>query len=228
MGFGIVRVERSWKLGSWVDCFSATTAPQEATGESCRAFNEEAALVRRAQASDETAFREIVERYQARVFSIIHRTLRDRNEAEDIAQEVFANAFLSIRRYKCQGSLLSWIYRITVNECYEYLRRKKVRPLVYEGDLKKEDEDRTYEARSHDRPVDAALADRDLAVKLLARVSEQERFLLLMREVEGYSIQELSKITGMNENSLKVKLFRARQKLLKLAPRNLRAVRRSA
>jgi RNA polymerase sigma-70 factor, ECF subfamily len=183
-----------------------------------KAINEDVELVRRAQASDQAAFREIVERYQVRVFSLIGRLLRDREEAEDIAQEVFTRAFFAIHRYECRGSLLSWIYRITVNECYAYLRKERARPLIYESEISG-DGHCAAEARSRVCAFDKAIADRDLILKLLARVSEQERCLLLLRDVEGYSIQELSEILGINENSVKVKLFRTRRKLLSAAGR---------
>ena len=104
----------------------------------------EGALVRRAQAGDEAAFREIVERYQSKVFSIIHGIVRQRNDVEDIAQQVFAKVFLSLKSFDFRSSLITWIYKITVNECFDYLRKRKVRKLVYESDLS-EDEVRRVE-----------------------------------------------------------------------------------
>jgi RNA polymerase sigma-70 factor, ECF subfamily len=182
----------------------------------------EGSLVRRAQAGDESAFREIVERYQSKVFSIIHGIVRQRNDVEDIAQQVFAKVYLSLKSFDFRSSLITWIYKITVNECFDYLRKRKVRKLVYESDLS-EDEVRRVENTepSIDRqtPADTTLAQRDYVVKLLTRVSEEERMLLMMKEVEGYSVEELAERTGMNENTIKVKLFRARQKLVKAAQR---------
>jgi RNA polymerase sigma-70 factor (ECF subfamily) len=182
----------------------------------------EGALVRRAQAGDETAFREIVERYQTKVFSIIHGIVRQRNDVEDIAQQVFAKVYLSIRNFDFRSSLITWIYKITVNECFDYLRKRKVRKLVYESDMS-EDEVRRVEnsepAIERQTPVDTDLARRDYIAKLLTRVSEEERNLLMLKEVEGHSVEELAEITGMNENTIKVKLFRARQKLVKAAQR---------
>src|SRR5882724_7096797 len=181
----------------------------------------EGSLVQRAQTGDESAFREIVERYQSKVFSIIHGIVRQRNDVEDIAQQVFAKVYLSLR-----SSLITWIYKITVNECFDYLRKRKVRKLVYESDMS-EDEVRRVENSepSVDRqvPMDEALAGRDYMVKLLTRVSEEERMLLILKEVEGFSVEELAERTGMNENTIKVKLFRARQKLVKAAQRLDRA-----
>src|SRR5580704_16092027 len=154
----------------------------------------EGALVGRAQAGDESAFREIVERYQSKVFAIIHGIVRQRNDVEDIAQQVFAKVFLSLRNFDFRSSLITWIYKITVNECFDYLRKRKVRKLVYESDLS-EDEVRRVENTEPlaDRrpPTDVNLARRDYVVKLLSRVSEEERSLLMMKEVEGYSVEEL-------------------------------------
>ena len=209
---------------------SITTLPFPAVvGEGTRArtrvdhkTSEEAALVRRVQARDEMAFREVVERYQSKVFSIIFGILRNRNDAEDIAQQVFAKVYFSIKNFDFRSSLLTWIYKITVNECYDYLRKKRVRKLVYESDFSEEDAQRMQnsETATGQAPaVDTQLARKDLVLKLLAKLSDQDRSLLLLKEVEGHSVEELSQMTGMNENTIKVKLFRARQKLLKVAQR---------
>jgi RNA polymerase sigma-70 factor (ECF subfamily) len=184
--------------------------------------SEEAALVRRVQARDEMAFREVVERYQSKVFSIIFGILRNRNDAEDIAQQVFAKVYFSIKNFDFRSSLLTWIYKITVNECYDYLRKKRVRKLVYESDFSQEDAQRmetSEPAIDGSVPADTRLAQRDLILKLLSKVSEEERSLILLKEVEGHSVEELAGMTGLNENTIKVKLFRTRQKLLRAAGR---------
>src|ERR1700694_3998591 len=138
---------------------------------------EEAALVRRVQARDEMAFREIVERYQAKVFSIIFGILRNHNDAEDIAQQVFAKIYFSIKNFDFRSSLLTWIYKITVNECYDYLRKKRVRKLVYESDFSEEDAQRmenSETSRDQAPPVDSTLERRDLVTKLLSKVSDED------------------------------------------------------
>src|SRR3974377_2408667 len=129
----------------------------------------EGALVQRAQAGDDAAFREIVDRYQNKVFSIIHGIVRQRNDVEDIAQQVFAKVYLSLKSFDFRSSLITWIYKITVNECFDYLRKKKVRRLVYESDLS-EDEVRRVEntepAVDRQTPVDSSLAQRGHVVKI--------------------------------------------------------------
>ena len=200
---------------------ASSTNPQAKTRVDHR-NTEEAALVRRVQAKDEMAFREIVERYQAKVFSIIFGILRNHNDAEDIAQQVFSKIYFSIKNFDFRSSLLTWIYKITVNECYDYLRKKRVRKLVYESDFSEEDAQRmqnTDAAIDQNAAVDTKLAQRDLIGKLMSKLSSEDRSLLLLKEVEGHSVEELSQMTGMNENTIKVKLFRARQKLLKAAQR---------
>src|SRR5277367_4691712 len=182
----------------------------------------EEALVRRIQARDELAFREMVDRHQSKVFSIIYGILRNHNDAEDIAQQVFAKIYFSIGSFDCRSSLLTWIYRITVNECYDYLRKKRARKLVYESDFSAEEVERLETAASVADPaasVDRQLMERDLVLKLLAKVPEQARSLMLLKEVEGHSVEELAAMTGLNENTIKVTLFRTRQKLLKAARR---------
>ena len=208
---------------------STITLPFPSAGEGTRArtrvdhkTSEEAALVRRVQARDEMAFREVVERYQSKVFSIIFGILRNRNDAEDIAQQVFAKVYFSIKNFDFRSSLLTWIYKITVNECYDYLRKKRVRKLVYESDFSQEDAQRmeaSEPAVDGSVPADTRLAQRDLILKLLSKVSEEERSLILLKEVEGHSVEELAGMTGLNENTIKVKLFRTRQKLLRAAGR---------
>lgn len=218
------------------DAIGMTTAlPFPAAGQRTRTKSgvdyknsEEATLVRRVQAGDELAFREVVDRYQTKVFSIIYGILRNHNDAEDIAQQVFAKIYFSIKNFDFRSSLLTWIYKITVNECYDYLRKKKVRKLVYESDFTEEESqrmERSEPGSALQTPLDANLAQRDLVVKLLEKVSEEDRQLLLLKEVEGHSVEELAQMTGMNENTIKVKLFRARQKLVKAAQRLLPKMR---
>ncbi|SRR5579884_106281 len=182
----------------------------------------EAALVKRCQAGDEIAFREIVERHQSKVYSIIYGIVRHRNDAEDIAQQVFTKVYFSIRGFDLRSSLLTWIYKITVNECYDYLRKQKVRRLVYESDMSEEESKRlenTQTPVNREQPIDQRLEKRDYVLKLLMKVPEEERMLLIEKEVEGRTVEELSAATGLNENTIKVKLFRARQRLVKAAGR---------
>jgi len=97
-----------------------------------------------------------------------------------------------------------------------------VRKLVYESDFSAEDAQRMEAAEpaiDPAPPMDQALARQDLVMKLLSKLSEEDRSLILLKEVEGHSVEELASMTGLNENTIKVKLFRTRQKLVKAAQR---------
>src|SRR6267378_2418519 len=99
---------------------------------------EDRELVRRAQGDDKEAFEELVRRHQHRVFAVAGGILRRREDVEDIAQQVFVKAYFSLKRFDQRAAFSTWLYKITVNECWDLLRKKKVRPLVYESDLSEE------------------------------------------------------------------------------------------
>jgi RNA polymerase sigma factor (sigma-70 family) len=94
----------------------------------------EAELVQRLKAGDETTFREIVERFGPKIYRVAYAILRNREDAADIAQEVFAKVYFSIKIFEARSSLYTSIARIAVNECYGYLRKKRGRPAC-ESDL---------------------------------------------------------------------------------------------
>jgi RNA polymerase sigma-70 factor (ECF subfamily) len=183
---------------------------------------DELAIVRRIKAKDESAFQEFFDRYRRTVLSTIFRTLGKHNDNEDIAQQVFANFYFSIGTFDHRCSLPTWIHRLTVNECYSYLRKKRIRKLLYESDFPAEE---SFGMASNSAVVDlqpridVRLVNRDLIEKHLASLADGDRKLFLLREREGHSVEELSKMTCMGENTIKVKLFRARQKLGKTAQR---------
>ena len=181
--------------------------------------NWETSLVRGTQQGDPEAFRLLMERYQGKVFSIAYALVRRRQDVEDIAQQVFTKVYFSIPQFDFRSAFLTWIYKITVNECYDYLRKQRSNRMVFVSEMS-EDEQRQFTNRQSDdvRPDrQAELAQ--MTALLLKKVPEEERLLLLLREVEGYSIHELSRMFAWNENTVKVKLFRARQRLVKVAKR---------
>src|SRR5712691_8741873 len=95
-------------------------------------------LVRRAQTEDQEAYEELVWRHQHRVFAVAGGILRRREDVEDIAQQVFVKAYFSLKRFDQRAAFSTWLYKITVNECWDLLRKKKVRPVVYKYDRRKE------------------------------------------------------------------------------------------
>ena len=103
-----------------------------------KAASEERVLVRRAQAGDVAAYEELLAKHQQRVFAVVGGILRHREDVEDVAQQVFVKAYFSLKRFDLRSAFGTWLYKIAVNECWDYLRKKKVRRLVYESDLSEE------------------------------------------------------------------------------------------
>src|SRR5208282_1189207 len=116
----------------------AGTAGAKPPGAKAPGAVDDRELVRRAQGEDQEAFEELIRRHQHRVFAVAGGILRRREDVEDIAQQVFVKAYFSLKRFDQRAAFSTWLYKITVNECWDLLRKKKVRPLVYESDLSEE------------------------------------------------------------------------------------------
>jgi RNA polymerase sigma-70 factor, ECF subfamily len=181
---------------------------------------EDRELVRRAQAQDKEAFEELVRRHQHRVFAVAGGILRRREDAEDIAQQVFVKAYFSLKRFDQRAAFSTWLYKITVNECWDLLRKRKVRPLVYESDLSEEQARQfgaTDERTSGEPDISERLVARERVQNLMAGLDERDRAMLILKEVEGFAVEEIGKILGLNANTVKVRLFRARRRVVNQA-----------
>jgi RNA polymerase sigma-70 factor, ECF subfamily len=182
---------------------------------------EESDCIRRAQQGDVPAFEELVRVHQKRVLGIVAGILRWSEDIEDIAQQVFLKVFLAIRRFDGRSSFGTWLYKITVNETYDYLRKKKARKLVYESDLSEEQEERIGRTVPEE-PGIAALERaeaRQAVERLLSELAPEERLMIVLKEVEGYSVEEISRAMNMNSNTVKVRMFRARRRLSEMYQR---------
>jgi RNA polymerase sigma-70 factor (ECF subfamily) len=185
---------------------------------------EDRELVRLSQNGTETAFEELVRRHQQRVFALVGGILRRPEDVEDVAQQVFLKAYLGIKRFDQRAAFSTWLYKIAVNECWDYLRKKKVRPLVYEADLSEEQVSRLDGIVSADRPPESSSAraeSRQILERMLATLPEQDRELLVLKEMEGFSVQELAEILNLNVNTVKVRLFRARGRIMDVYRRRM-------
>ena len=193
---------------------AGTNLPEPAKGAGDRE------LVRRAQKEDKEAFEELIRRHQHRVFAVAGGILKRREDVEDIAQQVFVKAYFSIKRFDQRAAFSTWLYKITVNECWDLLRKKKVRPLVYEADLSEEQarQVETSEERGSTAPdISDRLAAQQRVERLLEGLDERDRLMLILKEVEGFSIEEVAAVLDLNANTVKVRLFRARRRVVNQA-----------
>ena len=177
-------------------------------------------LVRRAQLDDKEAFEELVRRHQHRVFAVAGGILRNREDAEDIAQQVFVKAYFSLKRFDQRAAFSTWLFKITVNECWDLLRRKKVRPLLYESDLSEEQARQlgtSLEGTTPGRDLSVRLAERQHVERLLEALDPRDRLMLVLKEVQGFAVEEIAQIMNLNTNTVKVRLFRARRRIVNRA-----------
>ena len=187
---------------------------------------DDAQLVGRAAAGDEAAFEELFNRHRRRVALIAGRFFRRREQIEEIIQESFTKAYLALADFsnERETSFASWLARISFNTCYDELRRQKRRP---EGSMSEVSEEESewlkgqLRAEGAGQDIESAAVARDLAHKLLARLSPEDRLLLVMLDVEGMSVSEIAEINRWSVSKVKVRAHRARASLRKVLGRFL-------
>ncbi len=214
------------------EAIGGRTDPAPAAGHRSPArggTEEEKKLVRQAQGGDALAYEELVRGHQQRVFAVVGGILRRREDIEDVAQQVFMKAYFSLRRFDLRSAFGTWLYKIAVNECWDYLRKKRVRRLVYEADLSEEqvrqlEHTPSFAAGAQSPGEDAGrrAEQRDLLERLLGELDEKDQLMLVMKEVEGFSVEEIGEVLDLNVNTVKVRLFRARGRLVDIYRRRLR------
>ena len=174
-------------------------------------------LIKRAQDADSAAFNEIVLVYRKRVLGTISRLIARPEDVEDVAQEVFLRLYFSLDQLRTAEVFEPWLYRLTVNAAYDYLRKQRRRQEFRMSDLSEQQvvmADALAGGKA-ERNEQYHKKIRESVDDLLGAVSEADRILLMLKEVDGLSLKELEKIYKVNENALKVRLFRARQRVLK-------------
>ena len=174
-------------------------------------------LIKRAQNGDSAAFNEIVLVYRKRVLGTISRLIARPEDVEDVAQEVFLRLYFSLDQLRTAEVFEPWLYRLTVNAAYDYLRKQRRRQEFRMSDLSEQQvimADALAGGKA-ERNEQYHKKIRESVDALLGAVSEADRILLMLKEVDGLSLKELEKIYKVNENALKVRLFRARQRVLK-------------
>ena len=156
------------------------------------------------------AFAVLVDRYKNFVFTLSIKMLQNREEAEEVAQDVFIKVYRSLQKFKTESKFSTWLYRITYNTCLDKMRSKKRNTPVFSFDHFAEDE-----AVSLINVLDT-IEERErkqMIQKCLDLLPAEDSFLLTLYYFEENSLKEISKIIGVNENNLKIKLFRSRIKL---------------
>lgn len=174
-------------------------------------------IIERARAGDSAAFNQMVLAYRKRILGTISRLIGRPEDVEDVAQEVFVRLYYSLDQLRTAEVFEPWLYRLTVNASYDYLRRIRRRAEARMADLSEQQVMMADSAAGGKKEAEGRQKAqvRELVDALFRHVSEEDRLLLTLKEVEGLSLKELEQVYGVNENALKVRLFRARQRVLK-------------
>ena len=181
-------------------------------------------LVKRVRSGDQRAFRTLVERYQRKIYSVALGMLKDKEEAMDVSQEAFVKVYKYLDHFKGDASFYTWLYRITVNICIDVMRRRgsgRHEHVEFDETVAANLDEANIGAlgsRLGTNPQKAALR-KELAVKIqeaLQEVPEKHRAILLLREVEGMSYEDLSRTLEIPKGTVMSRLFHARAKVQKI------------
>lgn len=180
----------------------------------------EHSLLKRLRDRDERAFRELVAQHRDRVFNITYRMLGNRSEAEDVAQEVFITVFKQIDTFEERSKFSTWLYRVAVNHT-----KNRIKYLSRRQDKNKDELDDTTQTGSNGaigqsmpRSPDAALAGvqmEEVLRQAVQSLDEEQRTVVILRDIEDMTIEEICEITGMPDGTVKSRLHRARLALRK-------------
>jgi len=179
--------------------------------------SEEAALVEELKAGSEDAFAWLIERYHQPIYSLLARTVQDRNEAADLAQEVFVKVFRGVKGFNGNSSLRTWIYRIALREASNSRRwwtrhRQQEVPIEQDGEAGTQIALKDLLIDPSESPFDAVMREESRArvEQALSQVPEPFRMTLILRDVEGFQYEEVAEMQGVNLGTVKSRLARGR------------------
>ena len=181
--------------------------------------DDEATLIAQLRAGDETAFEQVVRAYGGRLLAVARRIVGSEEDARDVVQDAFMNAFRSLDKFEGHAKLSTWLHRIAVNAALMKLRTRKRKPeQSIETLLPSFLEDGHYEERfkSWDEPVDKLIEraeTRELVRKQIDALPDSYRTVLVLRDIEGLDTEETANELGLSVNATKIRLHRARQAL---------------
>ncbi|MCS7053368.1 MAG: sigma-70 family RNA polymerase sigma factor [Ignavibacterium sp.] len=173
-------------------------------------LDDDFSLIKRINQGEKELFRVLMNRHKEKVRNIIYMTLSEIDAIDDIAQEVFITVFKNLKNFRYESQFTTWLYRITINKCKDYLRKKKVRKI-----FSSVDEDYDFTSTEIDENKDIRLIVR----KAIDKLPEKLRIPMILRDIEGFSYQEISETLELDLGTVKSRIFRAREALrLKLEP----------
>jgi RNA polymerase sigma-70 factor (ECF subfamily) len=178
-------------------------------------MDNELQLITRIRSGDSNAFELLMHAYEKKVYSMALRMSGSAEDAFDLSQEIFLRIYRSIGLFKMESSVSTWIYRLSTNVCIDFLRRRKKRPetaLISEqedGEYENEIPDTRYSPESEYDKTEL----REQLSKALLCLSPEHRQIVVLRDINGLSYTEIADLLGIEEGTVKSRLFRAREQL---------------
>lgn len=170
-------------------------------------------LVQKIRSGQRGAFADLVRKYQKKVLGFCISLLSDLTQAEDAAQEIFIKAYQSLDNFRGKSSFFTWLYRIASNHCLDLLRkRSRQKTESWEALLEREGE-RLHRLLAVSHNPESPLEESDLLERVLSQLSPDYRIILTLREVQGFTYQEIADILDCSLDAVKARLRRARQEL---------------
>ena len=192
---------------------------KEKVNEVCQE-NRDEILIRAFKDGDKKVFDELVIKYKDKIYNLCYRLMGNAEDADDSAQEAFVKAFKSLKDFRMEASFSTWIYRIAVNECKNKLTslKHKYSKKTVSIDQTKETERGSIMTEIRDNSISPADEIVNNERKLLVqeeinRLPEDQRAVIVLRDIDGLSYEEIAKITGDNSGTIKSRISRARLRL---------------
>lgn len=174
-------------------------------------------LVKKAKAKDLGAYDELVRRYQGKIYGLVYNMTGNKEDTEDVVQDVFIKAFSALDRFKGKSSFYTWIYRIAINRSINFVKKRKNRSALSLNDLDQSvEKDPAYvELSSRDTPIrDASLSElQEKLNKALRTLSEKHRAVVVLHDIQGVPHEEIAAMLGCSSGTVRSRLFYARQRL---------------
>lgn len=174
-------------------------------------------LINKAQDGDESAFNELVCRYDRNVLALTLKYVNDRDDAKDIYQEVFLRVFRGLKNFKFKSEFSTWLYRITVNVCLTFIKSGKKQSMIrINSDMENDDIDYIVGSDDKANSPDELLSRNeftDNVKEALEKLSPKQKMIFVLKHFEGYKIREIASMIDCGEGTVKKYLFEANHKL---------------
>lgn len=171
-------------------------------------LDDDFSLIKRFIDGEEDIFDELVRRHKEKVRNIIYLTLSDRDAVDDIAQDVFITVYRSLKSFRFESQFTTWLYRVTVNKCKDHLRRKSIRRIVLP--FRDNQEDPGYEISPENTNI------KEIVRHAISQLPDKMRIPLVLKDIEGFSYQEIAETMQCEIGTVKSRIFRAREALKKI------------